>query len=226
MKILMIEDDKQMAMTIKDQLKNEYLVDWANTGEKGEEMAIINDYDIVLLDLKLPDMDGSEVCRKIRKNKIQTPILILTGRVDVKEKVKNLDLGADDYLIKPFHFEELLARIRALIRRKTNTIILTNQLTVDDLVLDTNAKTVKRKGQSIDLRQKEFQLLEYLMQNQGRVLNRNQILWHVWSTNIDSLTNTVDVHIQSLRSKIDKPFENPLIKTVYGFGYVLKSDTL
>jgi two-component system, OmpR family, copper resistance phosphate regulon response regulator CusR len=226
MKILIIEDDKQMATTIRDGLKKQYVVDMANNGKKAEVLFSENEYDIILLDLNLPDIDGIELCKKIRDKNTVVPILAVTGRTSIDDKIKTLDFGADDYINKPFNFEELLARIRCLLRRRSNVPIVDGQLNIDDLSLDINSKEVKRDGKLIDLRQKEFQLLEYLIQNKGIVINRDKILQHVWKTSTDPFTNTVDVHIQSLRNKIDKPFEKPLIKTVYGFGYVLKSDAL
>lgn len=224
MKILIIEDDKQLADTIKSKLKKYYVVDIAHTGNSSIKMFGKNEYDVILLDLNLPDSNGIEICKKIRKTNKNISILALTGKTDIKDKVEALDTGFDDYLTKPFQFDELFARIRALLRRKSNTLTINNQLIIDDLILDTKTKTAKRQNKILDLRQKEFQLLEYLMQNQGVVIDREKIIKHVWKTSTDPSTNTIDVHIQSLRNKVDKPFNKPLIKTVYGFGYILKSD--
>ncbi len=222
MKILLIEDDKQMAATIKKVVKKYYAVDIAYTGESGEYQAQVNDYDLIILDLILPDMNGVTVCKKIRENEIKTPILILTGKSEIKNKVRALDSGADDYLIKPFSLDELLARTRALLRRSPDTL-LSNELAVGDLILDIAANTVECKGKKISLRRKCFKLLEFLMRNKNRVMTRSMILEHVWESSIDPITNTIDVHIKSLRDKIDKPFRTSLIKTVHGLGYKIEA---
>lgn len=224
MKILIVEDDKHLAETVKSRLKQNYIVDVAHTGKSSRQMLDKNEYDLIILDLNLPDSNGIEICKKIRKTNKNIPILALTGKAEVQDKVQALDNGFDDYLTKPFQFDELLARIRALLRRRSNTPVIDNKLIIDDLVLDTKTKTVQRQKKPLDLRQKEFQLLEYLMQNQGIVVSREKIIKHVWKTSTNLSTNTIDVHVQSLRNKIDKPFKKPLIKTIYGFGYILKSD--
>jgi len=221
MKVLIIEDDKQTAETIRDELKNYYTVDVAYTGEDGEYQASINDYDVILVDLILPDIDGMTVCKKIRQANIKTPILMLTGQTETKDKVTALDAGADDYLTKPFSFAELLARMRALMRRNPDTIP-SNLLTTGNLTLDVSSNIAKHKQTAISLRRKEFCLLEYLMRNQGRVLTRSMILEHVWDSSANPITNTVDVHINSLREKVDKPFGTLLIKTVHGLGYKIE----
>jgi len=221
MKILLIEDDKQMAATIKEELKKHYAVDIAYTGEDGEYQAQVNDYDLIILDLILPDINGVTVCKKIRKSEIKTPVLILTGKTEIKDKVRALNSGADDYLIKPFSFSELLARARALLRRNPDTLV-PDRLSAGNLTLDVVANTVKCKGKEISLRRKCFKLLEYLMRNKNRVVTRSMILEHVWESSIDPITNTVDVHIKSLRNKIDKPFGTDLIKTVHGLGYKIE----
>lgn len=218
MKILIIEDDKQTAETIRDEIKDYYAVDVAYTGADGGYQASINDYDLILLDLILPDIGGIKICKKVRQAGIKTPILILTGQTEIKDKVSALDAGADDYLTKPFNFTELLARIRALMRRNPDTIP-SNLLTIGDLNLDTAKNIVKHKQEIIFLRRKEFGLLEYLMRNQGQVLTRSMILEHVWESDTNPITNSVDVHINSLRKKIDKPFGTSLIKTVHCLGY-------
>jgi two-component system OmpR family response regulator len=219
MKVLIIEDNKRLAATIRDKLRKEYVVDVAYTGDKGEYLIYANEYDIILLDLNLPDMDGAEVCKKVRSNGCKVPILVLTGRSDLTDKVRALDIGADDYLTKPFEFAELFARMRSLLRRNENSDFTSSRLVVDGLSLDIISREVAMQGKSINLRQKEFQLLEYLMRNQGRVVTRNQIIEHVWDTDTDPITNTVDVHINSLRRKIINPF----IKTVHGIGYMVKA---
>jgi len=221
MKILLIEDDKQMAATIKGAMKKHYAVDIAYTGEDGEYQAQVNDYDLIILDLILPDINGITVCKRIRENGIKTPVLILTGKSEIKDKVKALNSGADDYLIKPFSFGELLARTRALLRRSPDTLV-PNKLSVGNLTLDVVANRVKCKGKEIPLRRKCFKLLEYLMRNKGMVVSRSMILEHVWESSVDPITNTVDVHIKSLRDKIDKPFGTDLIKTVHGLGYKME----
>jgi len=222
MKILLIEDDKQMAKTIKEGLKDYYVVDVAYTGENGDFQAQVNDYDTIIIDIVLPDIDGITVCKKIREAEIKAPILMLTGKTQVRDKVTALDAGADDYLTKPFSFAELLARVRALIRRNPDTLV-SNKLSVGNLTLDVASKTVKRKGTKIPLRRKKFNLLEYLMRNQGIVVTRSMILEHVWDSETNPMTNTVDVHIKSLRDKVDRPFQKSLIKTVHGLGYKIEA---
>lgn len=222
MKILIIEDDKQTAQMIKNEMKGNYAVDLAYTGESGEYLSETNDYDTIVIDLRLPDIDGITVCKRIREAGIKTPILILTGSIEVKNKIAALDSGADDYLTKPFSFAELMARIRALMRRSPQTLN-SNVLSLDGLTLDVSKNRVERNGKEVHLRRKEFSLLEYLMRNPGLVLTRNMILGHVWEEDIDQLTNTIDVHIKFLRDKIDIPFGTSLIKTVYGLGYKLEA---
>ncbi len=222
MKILIIEDDRQTAETIRDVLKDYYAVDVSYSGKDGEYQASVNEYDAIILDVVLPDMDGVEVCKKIRENEIKTPILMLTGKTETKDKVTALDSGADDYLTKPFKFAELLARIRALMRRAPSTLD-SNTLSVGNLSLDIGTNKVKRNDKTIPLRRKEFGLLEYLMRNRGRVLTRSMILEHVWDSDTDPITNTVDVHINYLRDKIDRPFPTQLIKTVHGLGYKIEA---
>ncbi len=222
MKLLIIEDDKQTAATIKDEMKDYYAVDVVHTGEDGEYQAEVNDYDVIIIDIRLPDKDGISVCKEIRKAGIKTPILMLTGSLETKNKVSALDSGADDYLTKPFKFAELLARIRALMRRNPNTLD-SNVLSLGDLTLDITANRVQRKKKTIPLRRKEFSLLEYLMRNPERVITRTMILEHVWDSSVDPITNTVDVHINYLRDKIDRPFGTKLIKTVHGLGYKIEA---
>ena len=222
MKVLIIEDDKQTAQMIKNEMKGNYAVDLAYTGESGEYLSETNDYDTIVIDLRLPDIDGITVCKRIREAGIKTPILMLTGSIEVKNKIAALDSGADDYLTKPFSFAELMARIRALMRRSPQTLN-SNVLSLDGLTLDVSKNRVERNGKEVHLRRKEFSLLEYLMRNPGLVLTRNMILGHVWEEDIDQLTNTIDVHIKFLRDKIDIPFGTSLIKTVYGLGYKLEA---
>lgn len=221
MRILLIEDDNQIAESIKDRLVAHFTVEIALSGEQAEYKLQINSYDLVILDWFLPDTNGLEICQKIRKSGLTMPILMLTGNSEVEKKVMALDAGADDYLTKPFRFEELLARIRALLRRQPQNLLATT-LSVDDLTFDLSKRVVKRNGNTIPLRRKELYLLEYLMRNNGQVLTREMILDHIWDSNNESLTNIVDVHIKYLRDKIDKPFKKKLIKTVHGLGYKLE----
>lgn len=221
MKVLLIEDDKQIGITLKEELEKDYIVKLSHTGEDGEYQAEINGYDLIILDLGLPDRDGLHVCRTLRERKVKIPILVLTGDHDTKKKVSVLDAGADDYLTKPFSLDELMARIRALIRRQSQTI-LQNTITVADLTLDYTKKTVMRGSRTIHLRKKGFHILEYLLRNSGKVVSRDMIWEHVWNKEDEPFTNTVDVHINYLRDQIDEPFDNKLIKTVHGLGYKIE----
>lgn len=222
MRILVIEDEKKVAEFISSGLAEEgYAADVAHDGDHGYFLATTNEYDAILLDVMLPKMDGITLCTQLRCENIQTPILMLTAKDEVKDKVKGLDAGADDYLTKPFAFEELLARIRAMLRKK-----YLNQgmkLQVDDLVLDTVSHIVTRGGLPIELSVKEYALLEYLMRNTGTVITRAMIAEHVWDINFDTFTNVIDVYISYLRNKIDKGQKNRLIHTVRGRGYILKA---
>lgn len=222
MRILLIEDDKETALTIKAQLASHFIVEIAFNGERGEYHALINEYDLIIIDYLLPDIQGTVLCERLRKAGLKMPILFLTGQSEVEHKVLALDAGADDYLTKPFRLEELLARIRALLRRQPIGLN-SNVLAVDDLTFDLYKSTVIREGKTIPLRKKELYLLEYLMRNTGRIMTREMILDHVWDSSSDSLTNVVDVHIKYLRDKIDKPFEKKLIKTIHGLGYKIEA---
>ena len=220
MRILIIEDEHRIAQSIKKGLEQEmFAADIAYTGTDGYDLASVEDYDLIILDIMLPGMDGLEVCEKLRKEKIHSPILMLTAKSQIQDKVAGLDLGADDYLTKPFSFEELLARIRALTRRPKKTV--GTKLIVDDLCLEPQRFDVIREGKNISLSNKEFALLEYLMRNAGTILSKDQIISHVWNYDADILPNTVEVYIRNLRKKIDLPFKNkkPLLQTVRGFGY-------
>ena len=222
MRILVVEDEHRIATSIKKGLELEkYAVDVAYTGNEGYDFATTEEYDAIVMDVMLPIMDGVTVCKQLRANNIHTPIIMLTARGQVHDKVTGLNAGADDYLTKPFAFEELIARIRALIRRPKKTA--TNALTLGPLTLNTTTFEVKRSGTAIQLSSKEFSLLEYLLRHSGTVLTKNQIISHVWDYDADILPNTVEVYIKNLRSKIDVPFTNekPLIQTVRGFGYKL-----
>ncbi len=222
MKILIIEDDQRIAQVTQKGLKEEgFTVDIAETGEDGEYMAEENPYDCIVLDLNLPDQDGLTICSKIRQKNISTPIIMVTARTSIEDKVKGLNTGADDYLPKPFVFSELLARIRALIRRGVNQS--TPEYKVDDLVLDPIKHSVKRGEDTITLTAKEFSLLEFLMSHKGEVVTRTMILEHVWDYNYDGLSNVVDVFIKTLRKKIKSAGrKTPLIHTIHGVGYKIE----
>lgn len=222
MRILVVEDEHKIANSIKKGLEQEaFAVDVAYDGEYGYDLAATEDYDVIILDLMLPKLSGLDVCRQLRREGIHTPILILTAKGQIQEKVEGLNAGADDYLVKPFSFAELLARVRALARRPKD--ILQTVLEYKDLSLDTVSFEVKRAGKKIKLSKKEFALLEYLLRNQGKVVSKDQIISHVWDFDADILPNTVEAFIGSLRKKIDRPFKSkpPLIHTVRGFGYRL-----
>lgn len=220
MRILIVEDEHRIANSIKKGLEQErYAVDVAYTGNDGFDMASTEDYDLIILDIMLPEMNGFEICKNLRKNKIHIPILMLTAKGQTEDKVKGLDTGADDYMTKPFSFDELLARARALTRRQET--ILNNILSVEDLTLDTRQYVVKRGKNIIRLSSKEFSLLEYLIAHKNIIVTKDQIIAHVWDYDADILPNTIEVYIKNLRNKIDKPFINkkPLINTIRGFGY-------
>lgn len=221
MRILIIEDEKKIAEFIKRGLKEEgYSVDLAYDGEEGFFLAANNEYDLIVLDLMLPKIDGISVCRRLREKKATTCVLMLTARDTVKDKVNGLDSGADDYLTKPFAFEELMARIRALLRKKNSET--TTKLQVADLVLDLLTHRVTRADKEIILTSKEYALLEYLMRNADTVVTRTMISEHVWDINFDTFTNVIDVYINYLRNKIDYEQKNKLIHTIRGRGYVLR----
>ena len=221
MRILVIEDEKKIANFIKRGLKEEgYAVDLAVDGEEGHYLASTNDYDLVILDLMIPKMDGLAVCRKLRQEKNIVPILMVTAKDTVKDKVTGLDSGANDYLTKPFSFAELSARIRALLRRPETKE--TTKLEVGDLVLDLLAHKVSRDGVPVEVTSKEFALLEYLMRNAGTVITRTMIAEHVWDINFDTDTNVIDVYINYLRRKIDGGHKTKLIQTIRGRGYLIK----
>lgn len=222
MRILVVEDEHKIANSIKKGLEQErYAVDVCYTGTEGYDLSSSEEYDLIILDLLLPEMGGMEICRRLRKDKIHIPILILTAKGQIQEKVEGLDAGADDYLTKPFSFEELVARVRALLRRPKES--LTTVLALSDLTLDTKTFAVKRNKKLIRLSNKEFTLLTYLMRHAGQILTKEQIINHVWDYDADVLPNTVEVYIKNLRNKIDAPFPKlkPLIQTIRGFGYSL-----
>ena len=221
MRILLVEDDTAIARSLKEGLEDEaYAVDVANDGSEGYRTAVADDYDVIILDIMLPEMNGYEVCRALRNDGEKTPILMLTARDTERDIVEGLDTGADDYLAKPFSFDVLLARIRALLRRPNEK--LEEILQVGDLKLDPSSKKVMRASQEINLTAKEYGVLEYLMRNKGKVLSKEQIISHVWDFDADVLPNNVELFIMFLRRKIDKPFKSKLIHTVSGFGYKLE----
>ena len=220
MRILVVEDEHMIANSIKKGLEQEkYAVDVAYNGTDGYDMASTEEYDVIILDRMLPGMEGVEICRSLRKENIHTPILLLTAKGQTQDKVQGLDAGADDYLTKPFSFEELLARIRALIRRPHTTV--NSVITVGDLSLDSKTYLVQRGEKNIKVSSKEFSLLEYLMRHANTIVTKEQIISHVWDYDADILPNTVEVYIRNLRGKVDLPFKDrkALIHTVRGFGY-------
>ncbi len=220
MRILIVEDEHRIANTIKKGLQQEHFaVDVAYDGQSGYDLASTEEYDILILDLMLPGKDGIAICKDLRKNGNHTPILMLTAKSQIQDKVEGLDSGADDYLTKPFSFEELLARIYALHRRPKQ--LVSDVITVEDLTMHTREFIVERSGKSIQLSSKEFSLLEYLMKHANKIITKDQIISHVWDYDADVLPNTVEVYIKNLRSKIDYPFtkKKSLIHTVRGFGY-------
>ncbi len=220
MRVLIVEDEHKIANSIKQGLEQEnFAVDVAYDGENGFDLATSEPYDVLVLDRMLPKMEGAEIARKLREQKIHTPILILTAKGQVKDRVEGLDAGADDYLTKPFAFEELLARVRALTRRPRQTI--DDNLKVGNLTLNPRTFDVKRGSTPITLSSREFALLEYLMRHPNQVLTKDQIINHVWNYESDVLPNTIEVYIGYLRKKVDEPFKDTpnLIQTIRGFGY-------
>jgi heavy metal response regulator len=223
MRLLVVEDEKKVASFIKRGLEEEgYAVDVARDGEEGFNMALDRVHDLVILDIGLPKKDGLQLLQDLRKQKIPTPVLLLTVRATIEDKVIGLDSGADDYLAKPFAFQELVARVRALLRRRAEAGPAV--LRVADLVLDPARRSVVRGGEKIDLTTKEFALLDYLMRNPGRVLTRTMIIEHVWDYDFDTMTNVVDVYVNYLRKKIDSGRDLKLIHTVRGVGYMLQAE--
>ena len=226
MKLLVVEDEHRIAQAIKEGLEDEgYAVDVEHDGEAGYNAiaAAPDEYDLIILDVMMPEMSGTEVAAKLRSEGNHVPILMLTAKDQERDIVKGLDTGADDYLAKPFSFDVLLARIRALLRRPQQS--LGETLIVGDLILDPADKRVERAGTFIRLTSKEFAILEYLMRNPGRVLSKDNIISHVWNFDADVLPNNVEVFITFIRAKIDKPFNKPLLHTVRGFGYKLSADS-
>src|SRR5579863_9205998 len=222
MKLLVIEDDREAAAYIvKGLSESGYVVDLAHEGREGLFMASSSNYDALIVDRMLPAMDGLAVIAALRASEIRTPALILSALGSVDDRVKGLRAGGDDYLVKPFAFSELLARLEALLRRGSSGPA-TTRLKVADLELDLLTRTVRRTGKSIDLLPREFRLLEYMMRNAGHVVTRTMLLEHVWDYHFDPQTNVIDVHVSRLRQKIDKSFDSPLLHTVRGAGYCLR----
>jgi DNA-binding response OmpR family regulator len=222
MRILVVEDEHKIAGALKQGLEQEsYAVDVAYDADEGLSQALMDEHDLIILDRMLPGLiEGVDICKEVRANGIHTPIIMLTAKDQVGDRVGGLNAGADDYLVKPFAFEELLARVRALLRRPQDS--LGTVLKLDDLILDTVSFEVRRAGRKISLSSKEYSLLHYLLRNQNRVLSKDNIISHVWNFDADVLPNTVEVYIGYLRGKVDKPFGGPqLIHTVRGFGYKL-----
>lgn len=223
MRILVVEDEKKVASFIKKGLEEEfYSVDTAYDGKEGFKLALSDEYDLIILDIMLPFKDGISLMKELREEKIITPLLLLTAKDTTSDKVGGLDSGADDYLTKPFAFEELLARVRALLRRQTAVKLLL--LKADDLILDTQAHKVSRKGTEINLTVKEYSILEYLLRNKNRVISRTVLSEHVYDYHFDSNTNIIDVYINKLRNKIDRGFDKQLLYTVRGIGYIIKDN--
>jgi two-component system OmpR family response regulator len=223
MRILVVEDDDKIASFVVNGLKQSgFAVDWARDGEQGIDFALAVGYDAVVLDLMLPKLDGLSVLRQLRQKKVAVPVLILSARASVDDRVLGLQWGGDDYLTKPFAFSELLARLQALIRRATHTVE-PNYLAVSDLKMDLFSREVIRDNQRIELQSREFALLGLLLRHAGRPVTKTMILEHVWDFSFDPQTNVVDVLIHRLRSKVDKDFPQKLIHTVRGVGYVIKA---
>jgi len=220
MRLLVVEDDARLADVLRRGLSEEgYAVDACGNGVEAILQATVTTYDVIVLDLMLPGKDGMAVCRELRVSGVKTPILMLTARDELDDVVKGLEAGADDYLTKPFAFRELRARLQSLIRRAAGAA--SPQIQAGDLVLDMVTRDVRRAGRRISLTNKEYQVLEYLIHNSGRVLSRSMIEEHVWGYDYDGLSNTVDVHITRLRRKLDRPGQPSIIETVRGAGYRL-----
>lgn len=222
MRLLLVEDDIKIASFIQKGLKAAgYAVDHAKDGEEGLDLALTEPYDVAIVDIMLPKLDGLSLIRKLRSEKIGTPVIILSAKDSVDDRIRGLETGGDDYLTKPFAFSELLARVQALIRRSSGTTEPT-RLTFGSLSMDLITREVSREGRKIDLQPLEFSLLEYLMRNTGRVVSKTMIMEHVWDYNFDPMTNVVEARISRLRDKIDKNFLEKLIHTVRGVGYVIR----
>ncbi len=223
MRILVIEDEKNLNDIIVKRLKVEhYGVDACYDGAEGLDYILATEYDAIILDVMLPKINGFEILKKIREKKIKTPVLLLTAKDSVEDRVRGLDLGADDYLLKPFAFDELLARIRVLLRKASNTETANNIFSIANLTVDVTSRTVKRDDKSLKLSTREFTILEYMIRNKGKILSRDTIEQHIWNYDYEGGTNVIDVYIRYLRKKIDDGYEPKLIHTIRGIGYVLK----
>ena len=221
MRILVVEDEKNLNDIIVKKLKLEkYGVDSCFDGKEALDYIFSTDYDAVILDIMLPKLDGFEVLKKIRSQEIKTPVLLLTARDGIDDRVKGLDYGADDYLVKPFAFDELLARIRVMLRRISNNV--NNVFTIADLIVDCDSQTVTRNNNAIKLSAREFTILEYMIRNKEKVLTRDKIEQHIWNYDYEGGTNVIDVYVRYLRKKIDDDYTPKLIHTIRGVGYVLK----
>lgn len=223
MHILVVEDEQRLARLLRRVLTEErHTVDLGYDGSTGLDLALSNTYDLIVLDLMLPDLDGVEICRQVRAARITTPLLMLTARGAVEDRVAGLNAGADDYLTKPFEMVELVARVNALLRRRDRNPEMETTLKIGDLTLDLVRHEVQRGGRAIELTAKEFALLEYLMRHPGQALSRTQITDQVWRYDLEALSNVVDIYIHYLRDKIDRGFARPLVKTVRGIGYKIE----
>jgi len=223
--ILVVEDDAKLGATIRDELiSNGYDADLAYDGKVAEALFFRRKYDLVLLDINLPYSNGWELCAKFREHDRKVPIIMLTALGELDDKMDAFNAGADDYMVKPFHFKEMLARIKVFLKRHDSGVNSEDVLTVADLKIDMNHKSVTRSGKDISLTAKEFALLELLVRSRGRVISKMEIAEKIWSTSFDTGTNTIEVYINFLRNKVDKPFGNPLIHTKTGFGYYLKDE--
>ena len=221
MRLLVVEDEENLRTVIRKRLMKEgYSVDACGDGQEALDYMAVSPYDTVILDIMMPKMDGMEVLKKMRAGGDQTPVLFLTAKDGIEDRVKGLDSGADDYLVKPFAFEELLARIRVMIRRQSDSA--SDEMTLADLTVDAGKHSVTRGGKAVELSAKEFAVLEYLMRHQGQVLSREQIEQHVWDFDYEGGSNMVDVYIRYLRRKLDEGYEKKLIHTVRGAGYVMR----
>jgi two-component system copper resistance phosphate regulon response regulator CusR len=225
MKILVVEDEPKLASFVKKGLEEQSCeVDIAFDGQVGRTMALNNVYDVIVLDVNLPKMNGFDIVQSLREERVRTPVLMLTAMGSMDDKLMGFEAGADDYLVKPFEFRELMARLRALTKRSSDTGLQSNVLKVADLELDLNEKVARRGDKRIELTAKEFGLLDFLMRNRGRVVSRIDIAEKVWDIHFDTGTNVIDVYVNFLRKKIDKDFPQKLIHTVIGMGYMLKEE--
>ncbi len=226
MKILIIEDEVKTVQSLKKGLEEHQMtVDFAHDGQAGLQLAETGQFDVIVSDVVMPKMSGFELVKKLRQSRVETPVLLLTAMGSTDDKVTGFEAGADDYLVKPFEFKELLVRIRALARRGKEGTLPKTMLSFADLEMNLDAKTCTRSGKKIELTPKEFALIEYLIRNQGRVVSKTEIAEKVWDINFDTGTNVIEVYVSYLRNKLDRPFDNKLIHTVFGLGYVLKEES-